>query len=161
MSDLANEDAMSEMALEGTGSPAATTSASKANNKDNAKSNPAASILLKVWNAVMIVSTAILSFYVFVLKDNSDIPFVVLGVIGLCLPPTVEMFKTMARNKQLRIEYEEQLRKAELARIQQAREREIERLKRDEMMAASEVAEQNAINNIDVAAYKVNNNMPG
>lgn len=156
MADLANENTISDMG-QATESPAATTDTNSASKTtSNAKSNSIGPILLKVWNAIMIVCTTILSFYVFVLKDESDIPYVVLGVIGLCLPPIVEMFRTLARNKQLRIEYEEQLRKAELERIRQAREREAERLKRDELMAASEVAEHDAINNIDVAAYKVN-----
>lgn len=107
----------------------------------------------------MIVSTAILSFYVFVLKDNSVVPFVVLGAIGLCLPPAVNTFRAMARNKQLRIEFEERIRQAELERIREVKEREMERLRREQIIAQNEAAEQNAVKNIDVEAYQVNNSM--
>lgn len=120
--------------------------------KDSPEANPIAAMLLKVWNAVMIVCTLVLSFYVFVLKDDSAVPFVILGFIGLCMPPIVGLFRSMARNKQLAIEYEEKIRKAELDRIMQARENERKRLEREKMMAANEILEQNAIKNTDVSA---------
>ena len=154
MSDLA--DAASGSEAEDSGSAAAAT---HVGNQNSAKPNPLTALLLKIWNLIMLVSTIILSFYIFVLKDNSAVPFVVLGVVGLCLPPVVNMFRTMARNKQLRLELEERIREAELERIRQAKEREMQRLKQAQIMAKYEEDIHNAISNVDVAAYKVNNSM--
>jgi hypothetical protein len=164
MSDLTHEDAISDTAIEDAESSAAiidTVNAEKTN--DNVKPNAIASILLKIWSAIMIVSTAILSFYVFVLKDNSALPFVALGIIGLCLPPAVNMLRERARSRRLHEELEERLRIVQLERIKQAKEREMERemerLKLEKKMAQYEVEEQNAIKNTDVEAYKLNNSM--
>lgn len=123
------------------------------------QSSSLAGPLLLVWNTVMAVSTAILSFYVFIIKDNSAIPFVILGVVGLCLPPIVGIFRSMARSKQLRIELEQRMEEARLERIRQAKERELERIKREKILATNEEAIQEAIKNVDVAAYKINNSM--
>ena len=166
MSDLAHEDTESGFApeiTENTGATIDTANPDKTNSKNNEKPNLVASLLMKVWSAIMLVSTAVLGFYFFVLKDNSAAPFVVLGVVGLCLPPIVNMFRTMARNKQLRIEREERIRKAALERSVQAKERERKRRELEESAAANAAAiaaaEQDAIKNFDVEAYKFNNSI--
>jgi membrane protein insertase Oxa1/YidC/SpoIIIJ len=160
MSDLAHEDAMSDTAnADAENSTATIDTVNAETTGDSVKPNAIAAILLKVWSAIMLVSTAILSFYVLVLKDDSAIPFVVLGVIGLCLPQMVSMYRAMARSRRLQEELEERIRMAHLERVQQAREREMERLQREKMMAQCEVAEQDAIKNTDVEAYKLNNSM--
>ena len=128
-------------------------------NKDQEKSGPLASLLLKLWNLIMILSTMVLSFYFFVLKDNSVLPFVILGIIGLCIPPIVGMFRTMARNKRMKIEHEKRMHEAQMERIRQAREKEMARQQREKMLALNEEAIQEAIKNTDVASYKMNNSM--
>lgn len=120
------------------------------------KHSPLASILLKLWNLMMILSTIILCFYVFVLKDNSVVPFVILGLIGLCIPPIVGLFRTMARNKRLREEHEKRMHEAQLARIREARERDAERQKREQIFAQKEAVEHEAIKNTDVTAIVKN-----
>ena len=119
------------------------------------------SILLKLWNLVMILSTSVLSFYLFILKDNSVLPFVALGIIGLCIPPVVGMFRTMARNKRLRIEHEQRMEQARQERIREARQRELERMQRERLLAEGEEALQNAMQEIDVMAHKVDRSQGG
>lgn len=107
----------------------------------NSKANSIASILLMVWNAIMIFSTIILSFYLLVLKDDSVAPFVVMGVIGLCIPPVVNFIRATIRHNELQKEREEMLEKVQQERIRQARIREWERVKQEKLMAQIEGGE--------------------
>ena len=130
---------------------------------DAAKPSVIGSLLLKLWNAVMMICTAILSIFVFIRKDESATPYFVLGIIGLCIPPMVSMIRAANIKRERQRELDEQIRKAEIERIRQAREREIERenerLKMQEAYADKEIADQEAIGNIDVQAFKINSSM--
>lgn len=166
MSDLATETPESDSVTEipepdsATENTQNTTAEVYPAHQDTEESSSFAALLLKLWNLVMVVSTAILSFYVFVLKDNSVVPFVMLGVIGLCIPPVVGMFRSMARNKRLRIEHAKRMEEARLERIREAQERERARIQRERMLAEiaeNEEALQEALKNVDVEAIKINN----
>jgi hypothetical protein len=139
---------MSDPATENTDSAPENTD-SVPDNTDNTKSNAFQAFLLKAWNAIMIVCTTILSFYVFILKDSSASPYVALGIIGLCMPPAVDMVRTAKRNRELEIKYEEQRQKAAMARRKQEREKEKKAQERERIMAANEFAERCALRNLN------------
>jgi hypothetical protein len=127
---------------------------------EDEKPNPIASALMKLWTSLMIFSTAVLSFYVFVLKDNSALPFVALGIAGLCIPPIVSMIRTLNRNHERKIKYKQLMHTLELEKLKQARIRERERLAQEELYGEKEAAEneaaKEALKNVNMAAYKPN-----
>lgn len=150
---------MSDLTHEDTGAALAPEEAQSITTVPHPESSPLGKLLLMMWNSVMAVSTAVLSFYVFVLKDDSATPFVVLGIIGLSLPFIVGVLRSRARSKQLRLELEQRMEEIRLERIKEAQQREQERLKRARILAANEQGIQDAIKNVDIEAYKVNNSM--
>ena len=156
--ELPPQDAASvpELESEDINNNAATVSFSS---QETEESSSVALFLLKIWNMVMFVSTTALCIYLFILKDNSVVPFIILGIIGLCIPPVVGMFRSRARRKRLQIEHEIRMEEARQERIQQAKEREMARLQRERMLAVNEEAIQEAIRNTDVEAFKLKNSM--
>ena len=118
------------------------------------------SALMKLWNSLMMLSTAILGFFVFVLKDESVLPSFALGILGLCLPPVVRLIRTINRRMELNRKNEEQKRIAEINRIKRAREREREMLEQEELYARKQAAEneavKNILSNVNMAAFRPN-----
>jgi hypothetical protein len=141
------------------------TAAEDTNDLEDNKPNPVASILLTAWTAIMSISTVILSFYLFVLKDDSVFPFVILGLIGLCIPHIVNFIRSTVRHNEIKRKHEARIQKAMEERILQARLKEAERMRQENIMSAkyeldekaqieAEEMLKNAYRNIDTTSFK-------
>jgi hypothetical protein len=162
MADLISEDA------EHTSAPETTELSGATLDRENAEPNKIAALMMSIWNAVMIACTMALFLMAMVLKDKSDATYATIGFIGLCIPQAVKIFKRMAEIKRQRMELEERLREAEIKRLRQIRERaiqaqeaELERLQQQEKWDQQEIAEQNALKNIDTASITPPLPLPG
>ena len=126
------------------------------------KPSPMTSALMKLWHSLMFFSTVTLTFDVWVLKDAASLPYVVLGVIGLCLPSAVGIIRSITHYFDVRREHAEFKRNLELKRVREARirtrEREREMREQEELYALREAAEaeslRNKYSNVNIAAFR-------
>ena len=98
---------------------------------------------LKVWYAGMFFCTGSLVALGIISRDKPVDLYVTLGIIAMLIPPVENLISAIARNIELKKEYEERMRRAaeRRARLSEAEKKEQEK---DKIRAANELAKRHA-----------------